>query len=182
MNTYRTTVDGAYVLDFKAFEDERGFFTRAFCAKEFAKAGLPVNMIQANLAGSAEIGTLRGLHYQTAPHEEAKLLRCIKGAIFDVVVDIRPESPTYGAWCGVELSDVNRQMMFVPEGCAHGYLTLKANSEVYYLVSAFYEPDAEKGIRWNDSAFNIEWPIMENMVISDKDETWPDFSLQTVTD
>lgn len=177
MNIHKTSVDGACLLDFQAFEDARGFFSRAFCAKEFAKAGLPVNMVQANLAGSVEKGTLRGLHYQTAPHEEAKLLRCIRGSIFDVVVDIRPGSPTNGAWFGAELSGENRRMMFVPNGCAHGYLTLEADSEVYYLVSEFYEPTAEKGIRWNDPAFNIEWPITDNLVISDKDRAWPDFNL-----
>ncbi len=177
MNIQKTAVDGACVLEFKAFADARGFFTRAFCAKEFAEAGLPVNMVQANLAGSVEKGTLRGLHYQVAPHEEAKVLRCIKGAVFDVVVDIRPESSSYGAWCGAELTAANRRMMFVPSGCAHGYLTLEPDSEVYYLVSGFYEATAEKGIRWNDPAFNIQWPIAENLVISDKDQAWPDFLL-----
>ncbi len=177
MNIQKTTVTDACVLDFQSFGDERGFFTRAFCAKEFAKAGLPVNMVQANLAGSAAKGTLRGLHYQVAPHEEAKLLRCIRGAVFDVVVDIRPESSTYGAWFGVELTAENRRMMFVPAGCAHGYLTLEDNSEVYYLVSEFYEPTAEKGIKWDDPAFGIKWPLTDNLVISDKDKKWPDFVL-----
>ena len=177
MNIQKTTVDGAYLLDFQAFGDARGFFTRAFCAKEFAKAGLPVNMVQANLSGSAARGTLRGLHYQVPPHEEAKLLRCIRGAVFDVVVDIRPESPTYGAWFGAELTAANRRMMFVPSGCAHGYLTLRDNSEVFYLVSEFYESKSEKGVRWDDSAFNITWPLTDDLVISDKDQNWPDFRL-----
>lgn len=177
MNIQKTAVDGACLLEFQAYEDERGFFTRAFCAKEFAKAGFPVNMVQANLAGCVAKGTLRGLHYQIAPNEEAKLLRCIKGAVFDVVVDIRPESSTYGAWCGVELTALNRRMILAPSGCAHGYLSLENDSEVYYLVSGFYEPTAEKGIRWNDPTFNVQWPITEDLIISDKDKDWPDFKL-----
>ncbi len=177
MNIQKTAVKDACILEFQAFEDARGFFTRAFCAREFAEAGLPVNMVQANLAGSAARGTLRGLHYQVAPHQEDKLLRCIKGAVFDVVVDIRPGSITYGVWCGAELTAANRRMMFVPCGCAHGYLTLEKNSEVYYLASEFYESAAEMGIRWNDPAFNIEWPITEQLTISDKDKAWPDFKL-----
>ena len=177
MNIQTTTVDGGCLIEFPAFGDERGFFTRAFCAREFDRVGLPVNMVQANLAGSTAKGTLRGLHYQMAPHEEDKLLRCIRGAIFDVVVDIRSGSPTYGTWFGAELSETNRRMMFVPKGCAHGYLTLKDDSEVYYLVSEFYEPTAEKGLRWNDPLFNVQWPITENLIISDKDRAWPDFKL-----
>lgn len=177
MNIQKTTVEGAFLIDFQAFGDERGFFTRAYCAKEFAQAGLPTTMVQANLAGSAARGTLRGLHYQIAPHEEDKLLRCIKGAIFDVVADIRSGSPTYGAWFGAELNEENRRMMFVPKGCAHGYMTLTRDCEVYYLVSAFYEPAAERGIRWNDEAFGIEWPITEHLTISDKDQAWPDYVL-----
>jgi dTDP-4-dehydrorhamnose 3,5-epimerase len=177
MDIQKTCVAGAYVLTFQAFGDERGFFTRAFCAKEFAEAGLPVKMVQANLAGSSLKGTLRGLHYQVAPHEEAKLFRCVKGAVFDVVVDIRPGSSTYGAWFGTDLTARNRLMMFVPSGCAHGYLTLEDNSEVYYLVSEFYESTAERGIRWDDPIFNIKWPLTDNLIISDKDQNWPDFSL-----
>lgn len=177
MDIQKTAVDGACVLEFQAYEDARGFFTRAFCAREFVEAGFPANMVQANLAGSVARGTLRGLHYQVAPHQEAKVLRCIKGAVFDVVVDLRPESLTYGAWFGTELTAANRQMMFVPCGCAHGYLTLENDSEVYYLVSEFYESAAEKGIRWNDPAFNIQWPITERLTISDKDIAWPDFKL-----
>jgi dTDP-4-dehydrorhamnose 3,5-epimerase len=177
MDIQKTAVDGACLLEFTTCEDVRGSFTRAFCAKEFAKAGLPVDLVQANLAGNVAKGTLRGLHYQVAPHEEAKLLRCIKGSVFDVVVDIRVESPTYGRWFGAELTAANRRMMFIPSGCAHGYLTLERESEVYYLVTGFYESAAEKGIRWNDPAFNVQWPITENMTISDKDKAWPDFKL-----
>ena len=177
MDIQKTAVEGACLLEFRAFEDTRGFFTRAFCAREFAAAGFTATMVQANLAGSAARGTLRGLHYQVAPYQEAKLLRCIKGAVFDVVVDIRPESSTYGAWCGAELTAANRRMMFVPCGCAHGYLTLQNDSEVYYLASEFYESTAERGIRWNDPTFNIEWPITEQLTLSDKDQAWPDFKL-----
>jgi dTDP-4-dehydrorhamnose 3,5-epimerase len=177
MNIKKTAVNGAFLLEFHAYEDERGFFTRAFCAREFAKAGFPMSMVQANLAGSVAKGTLRGLHYQVVPHEEAKLLRCIKGAVYDVVVDIRSASKTYGAWFGAELTATNRQMMLVPCGCAHGYLTMENDSQVYYLVSEFYESSSEKGIRWNDPTFNIKWPITENLIMSEKDKAWPDFKL-----
>ena len=177
MNIQKTAVDGACLLEFQAYEDERGYFTRAFCAKEFAKAGLPLKIVQANLAGSVTKGTLRGMHYQVAPYEEAKLIRCIRGSIFDVVVDIRPASATYGSWFGAELNAENRLMMFVPNGCAHGYLTLANDSEVYYLVSEFYESSAERGIRWNDPTFNVQWPITEELILSDKDRAWPDFKI-----
>lgn len=172
-----TDVAGAWRIRPKAISDDRGFFLRAWCSDEMRDAGIDVDFIQSNLAGSAHRGTLRGLHYQHPPNEEAKLVRCIRGAIFDVVADIRPDSETYGSWYGVELTRDNKEMLYIPPGCAHGYLTLKKNTEVYYLVSARYAPESESGIRWNDPAFSIDWPISENLILSAKDQAWPDFKL-----
>ena len=176
MKFTETKVKGAFLIEPEPFVDERGYFNRAFCSREFNEAGLQPNMLQANMAGSRDKGTLRGLHYQVSPHEETKVFRCIKGSIFDVVLDVRPGSETFGAWYGAELTASNRNMLYVPGGCAHGYLTLENDTEVYYLVSEFYNPAAERGIRWNDPKFNIQWPISENLTLSDKDKAWPDFS------
>jgi len=131
--------------------------------------------MQANIGYSKKKYTLRGLHYQIAPHREAKLVRCTKGSLLDVVVDIRPDSPTYKEWIGVELSESNHTMFYVPEGCAHGYQTLEDDTEVFYMVSAFYAPEHERGIRWDDPAFGIQWREMDDIIISDKDRQWPDF-------
>jgi dTDP-4-dehydrorhamnose 3,5-epimerase len=173
-----TELKGAFIIEIERRGDERGFFARAWCQKEFEAHGLSPNWVQANLAFSKKRGTLRGLHYQIAPYEEAKLMRCIRGAIYDVIVDLRQESPTYKRWLGVELSADNRKMLYVPEGFAHGYQTLVDNSETYYPVSQFYSPGFERGARWDDPAFGVEWPITENLIISDKDKSWPDFSSQ----
>jgi dTDP-4-dehydrorhamnose 3,5-epimerase len=177
MEFKETAVQGAYLVTPKPFEDDRGYFNRAFCAKEFAAAGLLTHFVQANMAGSVSQGTLRGMHYQVAPHEETKLFRCIRGSVYDVVLDVRAGSKTFGQWAGVELSAANRSMLYVPGGCAHGYLTLEDDTEVYYLVSEYYHPDAERGIRWNDPRFGIEWPVMENLILSDKDKAWADFRI-----
>ena len=171
-----TYVKGAYLIEPKPFEDERGYFNRTFCAREFSEAGLVSGFVQANMAGSCSAGTLRGLHYQLAPHEETKVFRCIRGAVFDVVLDIRQGSETFGRWYGTELSAGNRNMLYVPGGCAHGYLTLTDNTEVHYLVSEYYRPDAERGIRWNDPQFNIQWPITNKLILSDKDKAWPNLT------
>ncbi len=179
MRFHTTDVAGAFRIEPRPFEDDRGYFMRAYCRNDMRDAGIDLDFIQANLAGSMRRGTLRGLHYQAAPHEEGKLVRCIRGAIFDVVVDIRPDSETFGCWAGVELSDENRQMLYIPPGCAHGYLTLADQSEVYYLVSAEYAPEAERGIRWDDPAFAIDWPITEDLILSDKDRAWPPFKPET---
>lgn len=175
MKFRETPVQGAFLVESEPFSDDRGYFMRAFCGEEFRNAGIDFNGVQANLAGSRSRGTLRGLHYQTSPHEEAKLVRCIRGSIFDVVVDIRPDSPSKGKWYGAELSATNHSMLYVPPGCAHGYQSLQDNSEVYYLVSEYYTPGAEQGIRWDDPGFAIDWPIKENVILSDKDKVWPDF-------
>jgi dTDP-4-dehydrorhamnose 3,5-epimerase len=136
-----------------------------------------MNWVQANLSLSERRGTLRGLHYQVAPYQEAKLMRCVRGGIYDVIVDLRPESPTYKQWLSVELTADNRKALYIPEGFAHGYQTLADNTEVLYPVSQFYTPGAERGIRWNDPTFAIEWPTTETLILSEKDKCWPDFSL-----
>jgi dTDP-4-dehydrorhamnose 3,5-epimerase len=169
------SIEKAFVIDIELRSDDRGFFSRAWCRNEFERAGIRSRFVQANLAHSSRLGTLRGLHYQTAPHEEAKLLRCTRGAVFDVMVDLRVESPTFKQWVGIELTADNRRSVFVPEGCAHGYLTMTNDTEVLYQVSAFYSPEFERGLRWNDSAFGIEWPMMADYFISEKDQNWPSF-------
>jgi len=170
-----TKLEGAYIIDLERLKDERGFFARAWCRKEFENHGLTPRLAQANVSRSTKQGTLRGMHYQIAPYQEAKLLRCTNGAVYDVIIDLRPGSPTHMQWVGVELTAENYKMFYVPEGFAHGFVTLQNDTEVTYLVSQFYTPGSEKGIRWNDPIFGIDWPI-EVQVISDKDKSWPDFT------
>jgi dTDP-4-dehydrorhamnose 3,5-epimerase len=175
-----TRVKGAFVVELEKRGDDRGFFARAFCRKEFEAQGLDFNPVQANVGASRLRGTLRGLHYQVRPHEEKKLVRCTAGALFDVVVDLRSGSPSCKQWFGVELTAENHKMLYVPEGCAHGYLTLADRTEIFYLVSEFYSPGAERGVRWNDPAFGIDWPPVEALVMSEKDAGWPDFADQNL--
>ena len=172
-----TKIAGAYVIELEPKGDARGFFARAFDHDEFVRRGLATNFVQTNLAYSQARGTLRGLHYQLPPHAEGKLKRCIRGRIFDVMVDLRQDSATYGEWFGVELSAENRRMAYVPEGCANGYQTLERDSEVLYPVTSRYAPEAERGVRWNDPQFAIAWPVMKNLIISEKDQSWPDYQL-----
>jgi len=174
MNFIKTGIDGLYVVELIKIGDKRGFFARAWCETEFADKNLTSRMVQANTSYSKNKGTLRGLHYQVIPHEEAKLMRCIKGAIFDVAVDLRPDSKTYKKWFGIELTESNRRMLFIPEGFAHGYQTLVDDTETFYMSSAFYASEAERGLRWNDPAIAIKWPITENLNITDKDRNWSD--------
>jgi len=166
-----TVLPGAFLIDLDRIGDDRGFFARALCAEEFAEHGLKMDIVQANVSYSAERGTLRGLHYQEAPHAEVKMVRCLRGRIFDVMVDVRPDSSTYLQWVGVELSDVNRRMAYVPEGFAHGFLTLTEDCEVFYPVTAAYTPGAERGLRYDDPARGIEWPAKVR-VVSEKDRAW----------
>ena len=170
----KTKIPGAVIIELGKFEDERGFFARAWCKNEFETNDLTLEWVQTNLALSRKRGTLRGLHYQAAPYEEAKLMRCIKGAIFDVIIDLRSDSPTYRQWLGVELTADSHKMFYVPEGTAHGYQALTDDAEVLYQVSQFYTPGAERGVRYNDPTFGVEWPLKVQM-ISDKDRNWPDF-------
>jgi dTDP-4-dehydrorhamnose 3,5-epimerase len=167
---------GAYLIELDRIEDERGFFARTFCRDEFAEHGLETEVVQANTAFNRRSGTLRGMHFQAAPHEESKLVRCTRGAVYDVIVDLRPGSPTHTRWVGVELTAENDVMLYVPKGFAHGYQTLVDETETSYLMSEHYEPSAASGVRWNDPAFGIDWPETEERVINDRDRTWPDYA------
>ena len=169
-----TGIGGVWVIEPERFEDERGFFARTWDAGEFERRGLNGRLVQCSISYNGHRGTLRGLHYQAAPHEEAKLVRCTAGAIFDVAVDLRPDSPTYTRWFGVELSADNRLALYIPEGCAHGFLTLADDSEVLYQISELWAPDAARGVRWDDPAFRIRLPG-EVVVINERDRTYPDF-------
>lgn len=169
-----TKLKGAFVIEIKKLEDNRGFFGRSWCANEMAEHGLKSDIKQVNNSLSLKKGTIRGMHYQNDPYQETKLVRCTKGAIFDVIIDLRPHSPTYKQWIGVELNADNRKMLYVPEDFAHGFITLEDNCEVNYLVTQFYTPGAESGIRWDDPAFGIEWPIQPT-IVSEKDQTHPNY-------
>ncbi|MCC9135034.1 dTDP-4-dehydrorhamnose 3,5-epimerase [Pontibacter silvestris] len=172
-----TKLKGAYIIELKKIEDERGFFARAWCQNEMTEHGLADRVLQTNVSFNPKKGTLRGMHYQVKPHEESKLVRCTRGAIFDVIIDLRVSSDSYKQWLGVKLTADNYRMLYVPEGFAHGYLTLEDNTEVTYQVSEFYTPGAEQGIRWNDPAFRIEWPL-EPQLVSEKDKAHADFAGQ----
>jgi dTDP-4-dehydrorhamnose 3,5-epimerase len=169
-----TSLRGAYTIDLEKHGDDRGFFARFFCVEEFRRMELDGNIIQINNSLSATRGTLRGMHYQLAPKAETKIVRCIKGALFDVILDLRPGSDTFGKWFGAELTAENRRMMYVPKDFAHGFMTLQDDTEALYLVTEFYAPDLERGVRWNDPRFQIEWPF-EPVVLSDKDRDQRDF-------
>jgi dTDP-4-dehydrorhamnose 3,5-epimerase len=175
MNFIETELKGAFIIDVQSLEDERGFFMRSWCEKEFKNHGLVSRMVQANISVNKKKGTLRGLHYQVAPFEEAKLMRCTRGAIFDVIIDLQPESPTYKNWLGVELTAKNHKMFYIPEGFAHGYQTLEDDTEVFYQVSQFYSPESERGVNWDDPIFEVEWPITDDIIISAKDKNWASY-------
>jgi dTDP-4-dehydrorhamnose 3,5-epimerase len=164
----------AYLIDLDRKVDERGFFARSYCRNEFAAHGLHNDYVQCNVSFNARRCTLRGMHYQARPNEEVKLVRCTRGAIYDAIIDLRKDSPTYKQWLGVELDADNRRMLYAPAGFAHGYLTLASETEIQYQVSAFYSPESERGVRWNDPAFNIQWPMRPEL-ISPKDSQLPDF-------
>jgi dTDP-4-dehydrorhamnose 3,5-epimerase len=166
------TVAGAVLIDPILRQDDRGHFSRAFCSREFADNGINFVPLQANTGFSFKKGTTRGLHFQVAPALEAKLVRCTRGVLFDVVVDLRPDSPTRMQWYGVELRADKYQLVYVPEGCAHGYQTLEDNTDLFYMTSAYFAPDAAKGVRFDDPAFGIQWPLAPT-AISDQDRNWP---------
>lgn len=169
-----TPIPGAFLIDPERLADERGFFARSFCQREFAAQGLVTEWAQTNISYNRAKHTLRGMHFQAAPHDEAKLVRCTAGAIFDVILDLRPESPAYKRHVAVELSAKNRRMIYVPPRCAHGFLTLAADSELLYYISKPFEPAAGRGVRWNDPAFGIPWPA-EPAVLNPRDRDYPDF-------
>ena len=174
MRFTETHLPGVFIIDVERLCDERGFFARTWCADELAAYGITLAPVQSNLSVNPTAGTLRGLHYQAPPYEETKLVRCARGAIFDVVVDLRPTSPTYGQWLGEELSAANYRQLLVPGGCAHGFLTLLPDTEVSYEMSARYVPGAAQGLRWNDPAMGIRWPAVPRL-LSPKDASYPDW-------
>jgi dTDP-4-dehydrorhamnose 3,5-epimerase len=172
MRFMKTNLAGTWVIDPDPIEDDRGRFMRAWCTREFADHGLNFLPVQANMGLSVRKGTLRGMHFQQAPALEAKLVRCTKGAIYDVALDLRPDSLSYGKWYGVELNAENGRMLYVPEHCAHGYQTLEEYTEIYYMTSAFYTPESARGVRFDDPAFGIRWPLVAS-VVSEQDRKWP---------
>lgn len=164
---------GAFLIKMTPLKDERGAFARSYCAREFEAAGINTRFVQTNVSWNLAKGTLRGMHFQSAPYHEAKLIRCSRGAIYDVIVDIRPDSSTYKAWYALELTPNNGNMLYVPGGFAHGFQTLADETEVLYQMSEFYYPEAARGIRWNDPKIGIEWPYEANRIISEKDQSYP---------
>jgi len=162
------------VVELEAVADERGFFARTWCAEEFRLRGLNSNLAQCSLSSNAQRGTLRGMHYQSEPHAEAKLVGCCAGAVYDVVLDLRPESPTYLRWFGAELTASNHKMLYVPAGCAHGFQTLVDASEVFYQISQAYRAESARGVRWNDPRFGIEWPLRDP-ILSPRDRGFADY-------
>ena len=173
---HETKLSGAFEILLEPKYDERGFFARCWCHKEFEDNGLNPKLVQCNISVTSRKGTLRGLHFQAAPFAETKLVRCTRGAIYDVVLDLRPHSPTFRDWMAVVLTAEKRNMVYVPEGCGHGFLTLEDDIEVFYQMSEFYHAEASRGVRWDDPAFRIAWPEKVE-VISERDRTYPDFEL-----
>ena len=172
----KTRLADSYIIDIERLEDDRGFFARSWCRREFESLGLNPNLAQCNISYNSKKGTLRGMHYQAKPYEEAKLIRCTMGAIYDVIVDLRPDSPSFKGHLGVMLKPDSRRMLYVPEGFAHGFLTLENDTEVFYQMSEFFVPDSGRGFRWNDPAFGIQWPFAAE-VLSDRDRNYLDFEL-----
>ena len=172
MHFTETGIAGVWVIDPTSHGDDRGRFFRAWCAREFAEHGINFLPVQANMGFSVRKGTVRGMHFQAEPAREAKLVRCTRGTMFDVALDLRPESPSYGKWFGAELSAENGRMLYVPEVCAHGYQTLEDRTELHYMTSQFYNPSAVRGARFDDPAFHIQWPLSAS-VVSEQDRNWP---------
>lgn len=169
-----TKLKGSYIIEPERIKDDRGFFARTWCQREFHKYGINSKLVQCNISFNNKKGTLRGMHYQAAPYEEAKLVRCTMGAISDVIIDLRPDSKTFKQWVSVELTAENRKLFYIPEGFAHGFLTLMDNTEVFYQMAEFFAPEYARGVRWNDPAFGINWSE-EVVVISEKDKQYKDF-------
>jgi dTDP-4-dehydrorhamnose 3,5-epimerase len=174
MKFNKTIFPDVWLIELERSADSRGSFARTFCMREFAARSLETAFVQHSLSYSKERGTLRGMHFQTPPHEEVKVVSCLRGAIFDLIIDIRPQSRHYGQWQGFELTGENRQQLYIPSGFAHGFQTLSSDVEVSYLISAFYEPNAASGLRYDDAAFSIQWPLPIS-IISDRDKAWPSF-------
>jgi dTDP-4-dehydrorhamnose 3,5-epimerase len=173
MKFTKTLLNGVFIIDIDPIEDERGFFARSFCKDEFKKYGLESNIAQCNIAYNKENHTLRGMHYQAAPHGECKLVRCTRGKIYDVILDLRKDSPSFCKWISVELDEDSCRMVYLPRGCAHGYQTLKKDSVVFYQMSEPYYPELSRGVIWDDPLFGIEWPHSDNRVMSPRDQQFP---------
>ncbi len=169
-----TKLKGAFVIEIDKIIDERGFFGRAWCEREMKQFGLNTNIKQTNVSFNTKKGTLRGMHYQVSPFQETKLVSCSRGGIYDVIIDLRMDSPTYKQWIGLELNQNNYKMLYIPEGFAHGFITLEDNTEIHYLMTEFYNPEAGRITRWDDTAFNIKWPI-KPLLMSEKDRNAPDY-------
>jgi dTDP-4-dehydrorhamnose 3,5-epimerase len=169
-----TKIAGVFIVIPERHQDERGFFARTWCENEFREHGLSPQLVQCSLSFNLKKGTLRGVHYQANPHPEAKLVRCTRGGLYDIALDLRSDSPTYLHWVAAELTAENHRALYIPEGCAHGFLTIEDDTEAFYQMSEFYHPEAARGVRWNDPAFGIEWPF-EPHVISERDRNYPDF-------
>ncbi len=177
MNAKPTKLHGAYIIEPDLFEDDRGFFARSWSETELAALGVEGRFIEGNISFNRKAGTLRGMHYQAAPFGQAKLVRCTRGSIYDVGVDLRRDSPTFRQWIGIELSAENRLMLYLPGDFAHGYLSLEDNSEVLYQVTQAYSPESGRGFRWNDPAFGIEWPPLDLLKMNERDREYPNFEL-----
>lgn len=173
MEFQKTKIEGVWIIDTNPFRDERGFFTRVFCVDEFAQNGIKFNIVQVNRSFTKEKGAIRGLHFQLPPKTEEKIVTCVSGSFFQVVVDLRPDSPTRGEWVSIEISEKNQKMVFVPKGCATGIQTLSENCGLLYFMSEFYSAECASGVRYDDPKFNIVWPILPPTLISDKDDAWP---------
>jgi len=167
-----TKIKGVYIIEPELLTDERGFFARSFCKEEFQKHGLETDIVQCNISYNKKKGTLRGMHYQVPPFEEEKIVSCTKGSIYDVVIDLRVESPTYCQWVATNLSDKNFKIIYIPTGCAHGFQTLNDDTMVFYQMTEFFHPECSRGVLWDDPRFTIEWPIIQKMIISEKDRNY----------
>lgn len=172
MKFKKTKINGLYLIEVEPIIDDRGFFARTFCQNDFSKKGITFNIVQSNLSLNKIKGTLRGMHFQKSPKAENKIVQCLKGNIYDVVIDLRPDSPTFNQWVAEELNDQNQKMFLIPKGCAHGFQTLTNNCLIQYLMSEFYSPKNASGVRWNDPIFNIYWPLKPT-IMSEKDKNWP---------
>ncbi len=169
MKFIETPLEGAYLIEIELISDHRGFFARSWCEREFGDHGLNSNLVQCNISFNTKKGTLRGMHYQIKPHEETKLVRCTQGSIYDVIIDIRQDSPTFKSWYGVNLGASNRKMLYIPEGFAHGFQTLEDNTEVFYQMSNFYHGESARGLKWDDPDVGIDWILKDNLIISERD-------------
>jgi dTDP-4-dehydrorhamnose 3,5-epimerase len=168
----KTKIEGLYIIESELGVDQRGYFSRVFCKKELAEIGLKFEIVQINRSLNKKKGTIRGMHFQRPPKAEDKIVQCVRGAIYDVAIDLRKDSKTYGQWVAEELTEDNGKMFFIPKGFAHGFQSLKNNSEILYFLSEFYSPEHESGVRWNDPFFNIKWPA-KNPFILERDKNWP---------